>query len=63
MNDTKNTPESVPPRRGIRSFVLRTGRTASSNSTPCPFEPLTELRIVPSARICWNAMPSKSVRK
>jgi tRNA (guanine-N7-)-methyltransferase len=27
MNDTKNTPESVPPRRGIRSFVLRTGRT------------------------------------
>ena len=27
MSDPENTPESVPPRRGIRSFVLRTGRT------------------------------------
>lgn len=27
MTDPKNTPESVPPRRPIRSFVLRTGRT------------------------------------
>lgn len=27
MSDSENTPESVPPRRGIRSFVLRTGRT------------------------------------
>jgi tRNA (guanine-N7-)-methyltransferase len=27
MTDESNTPESVPPRRGIRSFVLRTGRT------------------------------------
>jgi tRNA (guanine-N7-)-methyltransferase len=27
MNDESNTPGSVPPRRGIRSFVLRTGRT------------------------------------
>jgi len=27
MSDESNTPESVPPRRGIRSFVLRTGRT------------------------------------
>ncbi len=27
MTDPSNTPESVPPRRGIRSFVLRTGRT------------------------------------
>jgi tRNA (guanine-N7-)-methyltransferase len=27
MTDPENTPESVPPRRGIRSFVLRTGRT------------------------------------
>jgi tRNA (guanine-N7-)-methyltransferase len=25
--EASNTPESVPPRRGIRSFVLRTGRT------------------------------------
>ncbi|MDB5859072.1 MAG: trmB [Ramlibacter sp.] len=27
MSDTKNTPESVPHPRGIRSYVLRTGRT------------------------------------
>jgi tRNA (guanine-N7-)-methyltransferase len=27
MSDEQNTPASVPPRRGIRSFVLRTGRT------------------------------------
>jgi tRNA (guanine-N7-)-methyltransferase len=27
MSDEPNTPQSVPPRRGIRSFVLRTGRT------------------------------------
>ena len=27
MTDQPNTPESVPPHRGIRSFVLRTGRT------------------------------------
>jgi tRNA (guanine-N7-)-methyltransferase len=27
MSEESNTPESVPPRRGIRSFVLRTGRT------------------------------------
>ncbi|GAB3776625.1 tRNA (guanosine(46)-N7)-methyltransferase TrmB [Ramlibacter monticola] len=27
MSHESNTPESVPPRRGIRSFVLRTGRT------------------------------------
>ena len=27
MSEQSNTPESVPPRRGIRSFVLRTGRT------------------------------------
>jgi tRNA (guanine-N7-)-methyltransferase len=27
MSDKENTPESVPPRRPIRSFVLRTGRT------------------------------------
>ncbi|RYY83870.1 MAG: tRNA (guanosine(46)-N7)-methyltransferase TrmB, partial [Comamonadaceae bacterium] len=27
MTDPENTPESVPPRRPIRSFVLRTGRT------------------------------------
>jgi tRNA (guanine-N7-)-methyltransferase len=27
MTDHPNAPESVPPRRGIRSFVLRTGRT------------------------------------
>jgi len=26
-DEESNTPESVPPRRGIRSFVLRTGRT------------------------------------
>jgi tRNA (guanine-N7-)-methyltransferase len=27
MSEPPNTPESVPPHRGIRSFVLRTGRT------------------------------------
>lgn len=27
MSDESNAPESAPPRRGIRSFVLRTGRT------------------------------------
>lgn len=27
MSEESNTPESVPHRRGIRSFVLRTGRT------------------------------------
>jgi len=27
MSDESNTPQSVPLRRGIRSFVLRTGRT------------------------------------
>jgi tRNA (guanine-N7-)-methyltransferase len=32
MNDPENTPESVPPRRGIRSFVLRTGRTTTGQA-------------------------------
>jgi tRNA (guanine-N7-)-methyltransferase len=32
MSDPESTPGSVPPRRGIRSFVLRTGRTTTGQA-------------------------------
>ena len=32
MSDPENTPQSVPPPRGIRSFVLRTGRTTTGQA-------------------------------
>jgi tRNA (guanine-N7-)-methyltransferase len=32
MSDPENTPGSVPSRRGIRSFVLRTGRTTTGQA-------------------------------
>ena len=45
MSDESNTPQSVPLRRGIRSFVLRTGRTTIGQARA--FETLGPTFIVP----------------